>query len=146
VAPEPPLEASRRIKSPPAFGRSPESGALTTVLRAREEQVTVEIPVSLVIDGKIKTMGLVRRLGLVSLFVDLPDEFESPPAKAEVRFPVALRDEPVEVRLACTVAAHGRDPIGTGPGLVLHILAVYQKDSGLFERYVKFLYARELRS
>lgn len=108
--------------------------------------MTVEIPVSLVIDGKIKTMGLVRRLGLVSLFVDLPDEFESPPAKAEVRFPVALRDEPVEVRLACTVAAHGRDPIGTGPGLVLHILAVYQKDSGLFERYVKFLYARELRS
>jgi len=146
VSPAPPVEASRRIKNPPNFWRSGENGALTTVLRTREEQVPVEIPVRLRVDMKMKTEGLVRRLGLSSLFVELPDRFDSPPTKAEVTFPVALRDEPVHVKLACSVAAVGSDPTGTGPGLALIILAVYQKNPGLFERYVKFLYAKTLRT
>jgi hypothetical protein len=137
--------ASKSIKKPPSYKRSPLPGPITNLLSYENAQIPVDVPVTITMENR-KFPGHIRVLGMNNLFVACDSRnLETIPDDTRVRIgvPIDLHRKSFVVTLVTSLMLVGRDTRTGDDGMALTIVAVEQTSNpGLFERYVKFLYYR----
>lgn len=124
---------------PVAMTRSREDGALTTIIRAQDARVPVDVPVEYCM-GETIHRGAVIALAATVLTLRVP---EAPPAGADrfvLSFPLSYKGTTHLIHLGCKLGGTARSTDGAAL-LDLSIRAVDNEPApGIFLRYVKYLY------
>jgi len=140
---------SSTLTSPKPFNKSQEAGPVTRFVSQVEALFPVELPVALAIGHK-RVSGALRRLGLKCMLISC-NGAEAKDIKQDdkvaVRMAIPLHRQEFKMEFACAFSGFRRDDDSGAQCLYLKIINVNQgAQPGLFERYVKFLYYRQLSS
>jgi len=142
------LQESVSILEGPRFHRAAGDGPVTQTIMSGKSQFAVSMEAALHA-GLARATATLVSLGISRLFVTVPPQVAremKPGEKVTVtlRIPLHRQDHPVV--LACTVDSSGKDPLaGRIDGFTLAVVSVnHGGKPGVFERFVKFLYYKQL--
>ena len=128
--------------SPNELARGSEPGIVTQMLGTQGGRLPVDIPARFYL-GDVISDGMLKAVGLATLFLATDAEDVTDEGTCVVSFPVPLASGPVELKLFCTVVGYEEGKSLGYKGYDLAIRSIEEEPhKGLYESYLKYLFDR----